>query len=273
MAHVVSVSSGLSSAIVLWRVLRRYGWRNVVAVFMDTLIEDPDNYRFLRQLVDFMQELFGPFEYVELRDGRDPYQVSQEAQIIPNQKIAPCTRILKIKLFTDWLDAEYNGQDVTVHIGYDYSEVHRIEATRRNYEAQGWQVDFPLIWDHEPIEFRDYTVVSRQDWGIEPPRMYGMGYTHANCGGRCVKQGLGDWKRTLLNFPELYTEAEEWEQQMRDHPVRMDYGLLRQQANGKVKALTLQAFRERVDNENPDQMSLDLMSPCVHCGVGDLLAE
>lgn len=262
--HIVNFSSGLSSALAVERVLNRYGKDDVEIVFEDTKFEDDDNYRFM----DECKARWG-VPIVVLCDGRTPYQVAEDKQIIPNQRIAPCTFKLKIEPFMSYLLTQYKG--ATIHIGYDFSELERCEATEKAYGQAGWLVDFPLLW--KPYEYRPYPRVVREDWRIEPPRMYAMGYTHANCGGRCVKQGQGDWLRTLINFPERYREAEEWEQRMRNHPKRKDYALLRDQTGGSVSPLTLRELRERYERKTimqPMLFKLDYNSGCVHCGVGSL---
>ena len=259
--NVVSFSSGLSSALTAVRVMERY-WKGLTRlVFMDTLFEDEDNYRFM---TDFERRF--DVEIIRLTEGRNPYEVSHDESVIPNQKLAPCTFRLKIDIFRAWLSE--HEKPLTVHIGYDFAEMHRCEATRRNYEALGYTVDFPLLW--LPIEYRPYTQVCRQDWGIEPPRMYELGYTHANCGGRCVKQGQGDWLRTLANFPERYAEIQKWETEMRDHPKRKNYALLRSQTNGNTTPLTLTELRERYEGKRLDApllCGLDEQSACINCGV------
>lgn len=241
----------------------RYGKQRTDIVFMDTLIEDDDNYRFM----DDCRRRWG-VPITVLTEGRTPYQVAEDKHIIPNQKIAPCTFRLKIELFTAWLKERENS---VIHIGYDFTEAHRCEPTATAYAKHGWAVQFPLLW--KPIETRPYPDVARQDWGIEPPRMYAMGYSHANCGGLCVKQGHGDWLRTLLNFPERYRQAEDWEQEMRDHPTRKNYAILRDRSGGETKPMTLREFRMRYQRERelePLLFRLDYNSGCVHCGVGDL---
>ena len=263
MNHVVSFSSGLSSALTATRVIERYGNTHTSLVFMDTLFEDEDNYRFM---AEFEQKF--NVEIIRLVEGRTPYEVSRAQHVIPNQKLAPCTFRLKIEVFRAWLDKQ--EKPLTVNIGYDFSEMHRCEPTRKNYESLGYSVDFPLLW--QPIEYRPYTQVARENWGIEPPRMYVMGYTHANCGGRCVKQGQGDWLRTLSNFPERYAEIEMWEQEMRDHPKRKDYALLRSQTNGNTVPRTLTDLRKRYEGKRLDApllCGLDEQSACVHCWVED----
>ena len=262
MLNVASFSTGVLSAIMVDRMIDRYGRDNTHIVFMDTTIEDDDNYRFM----DDCRERWGG-EIIVLRDGRDPYQVSKDAQIIPNQKIAPCTFKLKIELFRNWLATQ--DQPVRVHIGYDFEEFHRVERTKNAYESLGYEVDFPMLW--KPYEVRPYTDVTRLDWGVEPPRMYEQGYSHANCGGRCVKQGKGDWERTLLYYPERYAEAEQWEREMRQHPKRKDYALLRDQRGGVVRAMTLEEFRLEIQSRNAGQMTMFSDSVhCIACGVGDL---
>lgn len=148
-----------------------------------------------------------------------------------------------------------------------YRSVQRCAATTKGYTAHGWEVDYPLLW--KPYEHRPYTVVCRSDWGIEPPRMYALGYSHANCGGRCVKQGIGDWLRTLANFPERYAEAEAWEAAMRLNPANADYAIVRDQSGGTVRALTLRELRER----HATRLELPLFAEqlvCLNCGPGEL---
>jgi 3'-phosphoadenosine 5'-phosphosulfate sulfotransferase (PAPS reductase)/FAD synthetase len=266
--NIISISTGLSSALTGERVLKRFGKDETEFVFMDTLIEDEDNYRFMREC----RERWG-IPITILTEGRTPYQVAKDKNIIPNQKIAPCTFRLKINLFRNYLQEHHSGEDITIHIGYDYQEMNRIESTEKNYRSYGWNVDFPLLW--KPYEFRPYPVVVKEDWGIEPPRMYALGYTHANCGGTCVKQGMGDWLRTLKNWPDRYMAAEEWEEAMRDHPKRKDYAILRDQTQGKVCPLTLRELRERHEkNISKDVLfDMDYHSACVVCGVGDLVSN
>lgn len=97
MNHIVSFSSGLSSAVTASLVLERYP--DAYVVFMDTLAEDEDNYRFLNDWC----EVFEPKNFIRLCDGRTPLQVFEDRKIIPNQKIAPCTFELKLKPFYNWL--------------------------------------------------------------------------------------------------------------------------------------------------------------------------
>lgn len=273
MLHVVSFSTGLSSALTVERVLQQHGPEPTRVVFMNTQIEDQDNYRFMDDMERRWRAVYGLDGIEHIVEGRTPYRVFEDQNLIPNHRIAPCTHRLKIAPFVDYL-GQLDG-DITIHIGYDFAETHRIAATRNNYESRGWQVDFPLLW--KPMETRPYTEVCRDDWGVEPPRTYAMGFSHANClQSGCIKMGMGDWVRFLVHFPERYAETERWEQMMRDHPVRKDYAILRDRSNGDSRPMTLKELRERYEAEQNPAGQLALFNEgivCIHCGVGDLVVE
>lgn len=262
MNHVVSFSTGLVSAITASRTIGRYGKNKTLLVFMDTQIEDVDNYRFME---DFKSHFDIPITV--LTEGRTPYQVAKDAQIIPNHQIAPCTFKLKIDIFKRFLATL--KEEFTIHIGYDFQELHRVERTKSQYRNEGWNVDFPMLW--EPIEKRQYTQVSQEDWSIVPPRMYSLGYSHANCGGVCVKQGMGDWRKTIVNFPDRYKKVELWEKEMRDHPIRKNYAIIRDRSGGKTTPVTLTEFRKKTEMQLGTMFSDEFS--CVSCGIGELLAE
>lgn len=262
MLYIVSFSSGLSSALAAYRVINRYGHDNTRLVFMDTQFEDDDNYRFMQ---DIAIRFHHPIKVIT--EGRTPYKVSQEEHVIPNSRVAPCTLRLKMNPFRAYL-ADL-PKPITIHIGYDFSEMHRCDPTRKNYESLGYQVDFPLLW--KPIEFLKYEILCREVWGIEPPRMYKLGYTHANCGGRCVKQGQGDWLRTLINFPDRYAEIEAWEEEMRKNPTNANYALLKDRRGGNLTPKTLKQLRQEYESRPigiEGLLSLDEDSSCVICGIG-----
>ena len=258
MNHIISFSTGLSSALAAVRLMDKYS--NTKIVFMDTNFEDEDNYRFM----DDFENCFG-VKIIRLAEGRNPYEVSRDEHVIPNNSLAPCTFRLKIDIFKKYLKS-LDGE-TTIYIGYDFSELHRCEPTKKGYELLGYKVDFPLLW--KPIETRRYSDVFKADYGIDPPRMYQLGYTHANCGGRCVKQGQGDWIRTLINFPERFAEIEKWENDMRLGPVNANYALLRSQTKEGRQPLTLTELRERYEREHNDPVLFDMQSACVVCGIGD----
>jgi hypothetical protein len=246
--HIVSLSGGMSSAIAADRVLDRYGHDATTLWFADTAWEDLDLHRFLFDL----QQRWGK-EIVTHRDGRTPLEVAEDEKIIPNQRLAPCTFRLKIDPFRRYL--ETFEKPVTVHIGMDWRETKRMEAPKARYEKiKGVSVDYPLMW--APIEYRPYGDVM-EEWGITVPRLYKMGLTHNNCGGRCVKQGVGNWKRLYHSMPERFKEVEDWETAQRAKGGKLaNYAISRDQKGGKVRPKPLSVIRQEAETEHAEELPL-----------------
>lgn len=276
--HVVALSSGASSAVAADRVIRRYGKDSVDLVFADTKIEDDDNYRFLWELSRY----WDMWIHI-LADGRDPYQVGKDEHIIPNQKIHPCTYRLKIVpqiAFVKWRQSQ--GYRIVMHIGMNRQDAKpkrdkpfgRLFAPAKNWTALGVSVEYPLLWS-PVIEHPEWYV--QFDMGIKLPQMYGKGYKHANCGGRCVVQGQRDWLRTLVEWPDRYAQSETWEREQRKDPVLAPYAFLRDQRGGELKPKSLEDLRlERQHAVLSNQLNLfslavDVDDPScgVECGVGN----
>ena len=137
MYYVSSLSGGVASAVATDLAIQRYGRDSVVLWFADTSWEDHDLYRFLNDCLD----RWGGGMVVHT-DGRTPLAVAEDKRIIPNQKLAPCTFVLKIDPFTAWLEAQ--PRPVTVLLGLDWTERHRMAVPKERYEAfEGVTVDFP----------------------------------------------------------------------------------------------------------------------------------
>ena len=143
MQHIVSLSGGTASAVAADRVLTRYGPENTTLWFADTSWEDEDLYRFLEDL-----EAYWKVTIVRYKDGRTPLEVAEQASIIPNNNIAPCSFKLKVEPFRKFI--EQLPKPITVHLGMDFTEQHRMISPKAKYEEiEGITVDFPLMW--EPV--------------------------------------------------------------------------------------------------------------------------
>jgi 3'-phosphoadenosine 5'-phosphosulfate sulfotransferase (PAPS reductase)/FAD synthetase len=272
--YLVSISSGVPSAVAADITLKRF--ENVELVFCDTTIEDDDNYRFLSECVARWN-----VPLMTLKDGRDPLAIAEDEHIIPNQYLATCTERLKFTLFRAYaLEKKAQGYDVHIVLGMDWKDRNK-KITRGKYAGKcrpvpsvieylklGLKVYYPLLAKKtfviDPVE----TVKA---WGIKPPQMYSMGYTHANCGGCCVKQGAGDWRRTLINFPERFERFEKWEATQRLNPTMANYSFLRDETGGKRKTKTLEQLR--AETKSATLSMFDLLDELegktcgVECGV------
>lgn len=238
MHYVVSLSGGVASAMAAERAIQRYGRGKVTLWFADTSWEDEDLYRFLD---DCMARWGGQLR--RYCDGRTPLEVAEDKYIIPNHRLAPCTFALKIDPFTEWLWRL--PRPITVLLGLDWTEQHRTGGPKRNYEQiPGVYVDYPLLW--QPYELRSYFDIVRHEWGIEPPRLYKVGFPHNNCGGRCFRQGAREWNRLRVYFPDRFAEVRDWEQAQRAKGgKRADYAICRTRTGGESRPLTLAEIEAR----------------------------
>lgn len=267
MNYIVSLSGGVASAVAADRAIQRYGRENVVLWFADTSWEDEGLYQFLD---DCMARWGG--DLIRYCDGRTPLQVAEDAQLIPNQRRAPCSFKLKVEPFANWLWRL--PKPLTVLLGLDWKEQHRI--TQRNvwhrqagkprrptgyhHTIHGVYEDYPLMW--KPYEFQPYQDIVRS-WGIEPPRLYALGAPHNNCGLRCVKQGVSEWNRLRVHFPERFAEVRDWEQAQRAKGgARANYAICRDSTGGDVKPLTLLEIEQRAEPAD-DEPSMDDMFGCM----------
>lgn len=236
MKAIVQFSGGVASA-AAWMLARdKYGYDNVVAVFADTKIEDEDLYRFNRELEHYFSQ-----RLVVLCDGRTPWEVFHDKKFIGNSRVDPCSAVLKRQLIRAWIKENYTPDECVIVIGYDANEQHRSE--RLVERMKPYSVKFPLI---ERGLFKEQTFGLLAGTGIRPPRLYGMGFAHNNCGGFCVKAGQAQFQKLLEHFPERYAEHEASEQEWRRVHGK-DVAILRSRAGGVTRPMTLKEFRERIE--------------------------
>jgi len=254
MTAVVSLSGGVGSWFAARRWIDRHGPKDVVLLFADTLIEDPDLYRFLDDCATDLE-----LPVTTIADGRDPWQVFRDERMIGNTRADPCSKILKRQLLRRWVAANTHGQ-VDLIVGVDFTEDHRLPAIARNWEADGHRVHAPLCW--RPELHKDDAIAALLDRGISPPTLYGQGFPHNNCGGFCVKAGQAQFVNLLRIHPDRYAHHEAEEQATRVHIGRDDISILRDRRGGDTKPMTLRDFRERIEADPDDFDSSDWGSGC-----------
>jgi hypothetical protein len=237
-ARLVQFSTGAGSAEVAWRVVDQHGAENVVLLTADTRVEDPDNWRFAREVADRLG-----CRWTVLTDGRSPMQVGREHRIVPNNRMAVCSRVLKRDLLRKHMDEHYDPVESVVYLGFDWTEEHRLDAARPHWEP--WNVDAPLT--RPPYLWKPALLDLFRQRGIEPPRLYAQGFSHANCGGGCVRGGQAQWELLLRVNRSRYLEWESEEERTRAE-LGKDVSILRDRRGGPVRPLTLRRFREQLDD-------------------------
>jgi 3'-phosphoadenosine 5'-phosphosulfate sulfotransferase (PAPS reductase)/FAD synthetase len=193
MKHIVFFSSGVGSWVAAKRVVEKHGVENTVLLFTDTGIEDEDNYRFLHEAA---ANIGAPLHITA--DGRTPWDVFKDQRWIGNSRVAPCSHILKQATARKWLDEHDPGKTATLYVGIDWSEIHRVAAIEKGWSPR--KVSAPLC-DAPYLDKRDMIAMAESE-GLKPPRMYGMGFSHANCGGFCVRGGKGHFAVLLRSFTD-----------------------------------------------------------------------
>lgn len=237
--HLVQFSTGVASAEVAWRLVAEHGPDDVVLLTADTGVEDEDNWRFGQQVADRLG-----CQWIRLADGRTPMQVGRDLRCVPNNRMAVCSRVLKRELLDKYRAEHYDPAATVVYLGYDWSEHHRVEAARRHWAP--WRVDFPLT--RPPYVWKGQLLDLFRERGIEPPRLYGYGFQHANCGGACVRGGQAQWSLLLQVNRPRYLEWEAEEQATRAL-LGKDVSILRERRGGTARPLTLAEFRQRIDRQ------------------------
>lgn len=255
-SHVLSFSGGIASAYAAKRLIDRYGCDGVVLLFADTLIEDEDLYRFIG---DISAHLDIPI--TRIADGRDPWQVFRDERFIGNSRVDPCSRILKRELLARWMDE--HAPDAVRHLGIWLDESERLDRVRARSPLYEW--DSPLLWS--PAATHKDALQWLNEVGVAAPRLYGMGFSHNNCGGFCVKAGHAQFANLLRTMPCRYAHHESEEQKMREFLGRDDVTILTDRRGGVKRPMTLREFRERLEAE--DQFELWESKTGCGCAVDD----
>lgn len=231
--RVVMFSGGVASWAAARRIVDVDGPDDVTLLFTDTKTEDEDLYRFLDEAaVDIGAPL------VKIADGRDIWQVFRDERFLGNSRADPCSRILKRGLARTWMTE--NAPDASVVIGFDWTEVHRLEPAEKAWAP--FRVEAPMV--EPPYRLRSEMLADLESRGIRSPRLYGLGMSHNNCGGGCIKAGIGHFAHLLDVFPARFAEWETHEEEMRD--LLGNVSILRDRAGGISQPLPLRALRERV---------------------------
>lgn len=250
MKHIVMWSGGITSWAVARMVIQDHGRDAVVLLFADTKAEDEDLYRFNREATAQLG-----MNLVTVADGRDPWDVFDDKRYIGNTRIAQCSHLLKQDPTREWVAENSTPGTAVLYIGIDWTETHRIPGNRAGWAP--WRVEYPLT--EPPLYDKDHWLGEARKAGLKPTRMYGFGFSHANCGGGCVKAGQGQWARVLKIFPERYAYHEERERQWRAKTGK-DLSILRDRRGGTTKPLTLEALRRRI--EAKEAVDMDDIGGC-----------
>ncbi len=217
---VVMFSGGLMSWAAGKHAVARYGPDHTTLLFTDTLIEDPDLYRFLGEAAT---DIGAPL--VWLTEGRTPWEVFRDVKSIGNTRRDPCSKILKRQPSREWLAANCDPATTTLVFGIHYEEKHRYDGMRWDNKAKAHlpsgvkntyaRLGWPHVWapmcDPPWLTVRDIHAWASR-CGLTIPRLYRLGFSHNNCGGFCIKAGAGHFAHLARTLPEVYAHHEAQEE-------------------------------------------------------------
>ena len=235
MKHVVSFSGGVCSFWAAHRVVQKHGPKDVVLLFADTMMEDDDLHRFNAEASDFLG-----VPITRIADGRNPWELFAAESMMGNSRVDLCSRILKRELLDDWHRANCMELTSVIYIGIDWTEEHRLHRFRLRYP--GWRVEAPMC--EPPFWDKCRMLEELRGIGIEPPRLYDLGFPHNNCGGFCIKAGQAHFAHLLKVMPERYAWHEAREEALRGKLG--DVSVMKDRRGGKTTPLTMKMLRERI---------------------------
>lgn len=281
-SRVATFSGGAGSWRAALRVAERHGTENLRLLFTDTLLEDTDIYRFLIEaacnvfgmappsalvaaasaMPEFHEDELGRTQALaDLRhrcaeampflawvtEGRDPWTVFFDERFLGNSRVDPCSKFLKRNVADKWIAAHCDPSDTVVSVGIDWSEEHRFTRLRDRKAEAGWAYVAPLC---EPPYLSKVDIFNdMRSHNIRRPRLYGLGLSHNNCGGGCIKAGQGHWERVYHELPAVFAWWEMKEQALRAHLGKDVSMLTDRRGDGKKKPLTLEMFRRRIEGK------------------------
>lgn len=197
-------SAGITSAVACKLAIDKYGKENVKLFYFDTGAAHPDNARFKKECEDWYDVT------IETRKSKkyaDPLDVIRQTKYVNGAAGARCTLELKKQVRYD-IEKEIKFTGQVFGFEFNPKEINRAIRFKEQYPRA--KPIFPLI-DAKMTKNNCAYFVSKA--GIEMPEMYKLGYPNNNCIG-CVKGGQGYWNKIRKDFPDVFQDFMEIEQEV-----------------------------------------------------------
>lgn len=221
-SSAVMFSGGAASYIAAKR------WRDkdpdAVLLFSDTGIEDADLYRFLNEASEHLG-----MRLVTVQAGESFEEMIAREKALPNNMMPFCSRVMKTEPAERWLME--HPEVTTLVYGLEWTETHRVARIAKRWP--GYTCVFPAM--ERPMLFKAQMLDEIRSDGIEPPRLYSLGFAHNNCGGGCVRNGHAAWRHLAAELPERFAW---WVELERKHG-KGKHTFAKDRRNGESKPITL----------------------------------
>jgi hypothetical protein len=209
-------SGGITSSVACKIAIDLYGKENVRIIFIDTMNEDKDTYRFMEDCSKWYDL---PIETIKHHKFKSIEEVWIKYKALNNAKGAVCSSTLKRSVREKWeKENEWEHQV----FGFDLKESKRALGMVLNHSQT--KPIFPLMMYGYSKEDCINIV---QEAGLKVPNAYSMGYLNNNCLGQnfgCTQGGIGYWQKIARDNAKAFDARAKLEHKLTDlkgKPVTM----------------------------------------------------
>lgn len=197
-------SGGIASALACYWAIQTF--KNVAIVFIDTLNEDEDTYRFLADC----ENLYGQkIERIRNENYNSITEVWFKYLSLNTAHGAICSTELKRVVREKYQNLKTDYAQI---FGFDVTERSRHNNMRKNYPEIN--VISPLI---DLNLTKSQAVAIFKDFGIKVPLAYRLGYRNNNCQKTlCVQGGIGYYQKADRETPEKVERMAKIEHELTD---------------------------------------------------------
>lgn len=191
-------SGGVTSAIACKLAVDLFGLDRCRVVFIGTDNEDDDTYRFkldCEKLYDCKIETITAIGKGRKYQSIEDVWFDFESLNVAHGAI--CSSELKRQVRLEFQRKNTYSYQV---FGFDSNEINRAKNIKKNYPNS--KPIFPLLM----FSLNKKECLKKiEDYGIEVPRMYKLGFNNNNCFKTgCVQGGIGYWKKIQKEYPEKF---------------------------------------------------------------------
>jgi hypothetical protein len=256
-SKVVVWYSGGRGSFLATLLLKRQGYTNVTLLFCDTNTEHPTLYKFLEETTS---KVFPDYTFIHHKEfpDLDIFGLFKKVHFMGNSFSDPCSKQFK-RVPGNRITKELNPDYIVSGLSFD--EEVRVKRFR---ETHGEKALLPLA-DDGFIDMGKLWKDALKEYNIEEPFLYTIGLTHNNCGGFCVKAGLGHYRNLYERDKEAYLEFEKKEEEV--YPFcKSKFPFLVKSVGGAKRRLTLREYRlEFLEPNKVDDEMLTTNTGCNAC--------
>jgi hypothetical protein len=156
--------------------------------------------------------------------------------------------------------ASLDGRFVRIVLGMDI-----IQDCDRLFRAEMYwkpfKVWFPLA--EEPYMNKIDIIEALREQDVGAPRLYAEGFEHNNCGGFCVKAGMGQMAHLYKRMPERFLYHEQKELEFQEF-IGEEVTILSQTTKGIRRNLSLRELRMRIEEGEDFSFSKGMACACLN---------